>query len=110
MRVMARQADVFREDAEWLDAEATEIARGLVLESSGRTDVPLAGAARSSAAMARRVVLAVAAQRAANGRFVGFQHVDAVLALARGADRRASIDLPGQRVERRGDAAELSDG
>jgi tRNA(Ile)-lysidine synthase len=96
--VMARQADVFREDAERLDAEATEIGRDLVLETNGRTDVPLIGLS----AMGRRVVLAVLRRRA-GGRFVGFQHVEAVLAVAVGADVRAALDLPGQRLERRGD-------
>jgi tRNA(Ile)-lysidine synthase len=100
--VMARQADVFREDAERLDAEATEIGRDLVLETNGRTDVPLIGLLALPSAMGRRVVLAVLRRRA-GGRFVGFQHVEAVLATAVGAETRAALDLPGQRLERRGD-------
>jgi tRNA(Ile)-lysidine synthase len=100
--VMARQADVFREDAERLDSEATEIARDLVLQNIERSDVPLPPLLVRPPAMVRRVLLLVLRQRAA-GRFIGLQQVDQVLALATGDDRRASADLPGQRVERRGD-------
>jgi tRNA(Ile)-lysidine synthase len=99
--VMARQADVFREDAERLDAEATEIARDLVLHNIERSDIPLSPLLERPAAVARRVLLLVLRQRAA-GRFIGLQHVDRVLALATGDDERAAADLPGQRVERRG--------
>jgi tRNA(Ile)-lysidine synthase len=101
--VVARQATVFREDAEQLDAEATEIARDLVLESNGCTEVPLASLLDKPAAVVRRVLLSVLRRRA-DGRFVGLQHVDLVLALARGDESRAATDLPGQRVERRGNA------
>jgi tRNA(Ile)-lysidine synthase len=100
--VMARQADVFREDAERLDAEATEIARDLVLQSIGRSDVPLPPLLERPPAVVRRVLLLVLRSRAA-GRFVGLQHVDQALALATADDPRAAADLPGQRVERRGD-------
>lgn len=100
--VMARQADVFRDDADRLDAEATEIARDLVLQDIGRSDVPLPLLLAHPPAVARRVLLLVLRGRAA-GRFIGFQHVDQALALATGGDTRAAADLPGQRVERRGD-------
>jgi tRNA(Ile)-lysidine synthase len=104
--VMARQADLFREDAEWLDAEATEIARHLVLESNGRTDVPLTPLLSRPPALVRRVVLSALRTRA-NGRFIGLQHVEAVLDAAHGVDTRAASDLPGQRLERRGDLLSL---
>jgi hypothetical protein len=68
----------------------------------GRTDLPLTGLLALPAAMGRRVVLSVLRRRA-GGRFVGFQHVEAVMAAADGAETRAAIDLPGQRLERRGD-------
>ena len=62
--VMARQADVFREDAERLDSEATEIARDLVLQSIERSDVPLPPLLARPPAMVRRVLLLVLRQRA----------------------------------------------
>jgi hypothetical protein len=50
-------------------------------------------------------VVRAALQRQAGGRFVGFDHVEAVLALGREAATATSrakqvIDLPGQRVQR----------
>jgi tRNA(Ile)-lysidine synthase len=100
--VLARQAPLFREDAEHLDCQATEIARGLVLHTSGRTDVSVRGLVAQPPALARRILLTILREHAGE-RFVGFQHVEAVLALARGDETRGAIDLPGQRVERRGD-------
>jgi tRNA(Ile)-lysidine synthase len=101
--VIARQAAVFREDADRLDTEATETGRGLVLDSDGRTDVPLAWLLDQPPAVVRRILMSVLRRRA-NGRFVGLLHVEAALGVARGPETRAAVDLPGQRLERRGDA------
>ncbi len=104
LEVLARQAVIAREDAEWLDREATEMSRSLVLEEEGRTTVDLSALLALPPALRRRVVRA-ALQRQAGGRFVGFDHVEAVLALGREAATPATrakqvIDLPGQRVKR----------
>lgn len=100
--VMARQADLFREDAEHLDDEATEIARHLVLQNIGRTELSVSRLTGRPIALVRRIVLHVLRQRS-GGRFIGLPHVEAVLALATGPESQGAIDLPGQRVERRAD-------
>jgi tRNA(Ile)-lysidine synthase len=98
--VLARQAALSRDDAEWFDLVATETADRLVIED-GTTVVLEQGALGAlHPAIARRVVLE-ALRRAASGRFVGFDHVEAVLALGQAGS--GAIDVPGQRVEcRRG--------
>jgi tRNA(Ile)-lysidine synthase len=100
--VLARQAAIFREDAEHLDGEATEIARRLVLQSSDRSEVSVQALLAQPPALGRRILLAILRGHAGD-RFVGFQHVESVLALARDGQTRRATDLPGQRVERRGD-------
>jgi tRNA(Ile)-lysidine synthase len=115
--VLARQAVIAREDADWMENAATETSRSLVLEIDGRTVVELSALMALPSALRRRVVR-MALQRHAGGRFVGFDHVEAVLALGQGPDPRLSrktalaraagfsdrrskvIDLPGQRVKR----------
>jgi tRNA(Ile)-lysidine synthase len=118
LAVLARQAVIAREDADYLEHVATETTASLVLERDGRTVIPVASLLALPPALRRRVVRQ-ALQRRAGGRFVGFDHVDAVLALAREAveSERANgpqdtamgqangsgvwkvIDCPGQRVQ-----------
>jgi tRNA(Ile)-lysidine synthase len=104
LEVLARQAVIAREDAEWLDRMATETSRSLVLEEEGRTTVDLAALMALPPALRRRVVR-TALQRHAGDRFIGFDHVEAVLALGREAaapgliKALGPIDLPGQRVK-----------
>lgn len=95
--VLARQATLSRDDADWFEAAATEMAARLVLLEDGAVTVEQAALGALHPALARRVVLA-ALRRGAGGRFVGFEHVEAVLGLGSGA---GGIDLPGQRVELR---------
>jgi tRNA(Ile)-lysidine synthase len=98
--VLARLAVIAREDADWMESVATETSRSLVLEGVGRAVVELSALFALPPALRRRVVR-MALQRHAGGRFVGFDHVDAVLALGRDPDGVAKvIDLPGQRVKR----------
>ena len=92
--VLARQAVVSREDAEWFELVATETAARLVIEEGGAVRMEQAALDALHPAIGRRVVLA-ALRRAAAGKFVGFEHVEAVLALSR---ETGAIDLPGQRV------------
>lgn len=98
--VLARQATIARDDADWLEQAATETARALVLEEGARSSLDIAALMALPPALARRVVRAALA-RAAGRRFLGFDHVEAVLALAETAPPGAeTIDLPGQRVKR----------
>ncbi len=97
--VLARQAAIAREDADWLEQAATESARSLVLEEETGISVDAAGLRKLHPALARRVVHAVL-KRIAGRRFVGFDHVDAVLRLQRRTEE--VIDLPGLRVKQSG--------
>jgi tRNA(Ile)-lysidine synthase len=104
--VLARQATLAREDAEWLEQVATETAPSLVLEDvSGAVTVDIGPLLALPPALGRRV-LRLALTRHAGGRFLGFAHVDAALALARAPvgpstkKQPVVIDLPGQRVKR----------
>ena len=94
--VLARQADLSRDDAEWFAMVATETAGRLVLADEDGLTVEQAALVALHPAIARRVVLA-ALKQVAGGRFVGAEHVEAVLALA-GETGSRGIDLPGQRV------------
>jgi tRNA(Ile)-lysidine synthase len=99
--VLARQAALSRDDAEWFEMVATETAARLVIEDGAVVQVERAALGALHAALARRVVL-VALRRAAGGRFVGFEHVEIALGLSQ-APGSGAVDLPGQRVEcRRG--------
>jgi tRNA(Ile)-lysidine synthase len=98
--VLARQAALSRDDAEWFDIVATETAARLVIEEGTIVTLEPAALQALHPAIGRRVVLD-ALRRAAQGRFVGFDHVEAVMALS--AAGVGAADLPGQRVEcRRG--------
>jgi hypothetical protein len=94
--VLARQADLSRDDAEWFAIVATETAGRLVLEEEDGLAIEQAALAALHPAIGRRVVLA-ALRRVSGGRFVGAEHVEAVLALGAAAGS-GGIDLPGQRV------------
>lgn len=99
--VLAREAAIARDDAEWLEQEAIEAERSCVPSDSGTLglDAPALRLLHPSVA---RGVIRRALVGSGPGRFVNFEHVDAVLDLVRhGA--RGGVDLPGQRVERRDD-------
>jgi tRNA(Ile)-lysidine synthase len=99
--VLAREAAVARDDEDRLQAEAVDLARSIVLTTTGgKTELDAAALSSLHPALAARVVRAALA-RQAPGRFIGFDHVDRVLACAQGTHRGA-IDLPGQRAVRRG--------
>ena len=105
--VLARAAELARQDEDFLQAEAIKLAARVVLSDvTVRLDVPgLAGAPR---ALSSRVVQA-ALQRFAGPKSIHFDHVDRLLALA--ADQAGSesgaISLPGQTAVRVGDTIVL---
>jgi tRNA(Ile)-lysidine synthase len=95
--VLARNAAIARENAAWLDAEAAQ-AWTRAARSDGHSvvlDCPVLSG--EPPALARRVALR-ALETASAGRFVGFDHVEALLSMVRGEARRAA-DFPGVRVE-----------
>jgi tRNA(Ile)-lysidine synthase len=104
--VLARQAALSRDDADWFETVATETAARLVIEDGAAVTLAQDALGALHPAIARRVVLD-ALRRAASagsgrksgrgGAFVGFDHVEAVLALGQAGS--GAIDAPGQRVE-----------
>ena len=100
-RVLAREAAVAREDEDRLQQEAIDFARSIVLSrTGGKTELDAVGLRSLHPALAARVARhALSAE--APSRFIGFDHVAALLQLAAGSEGDA-IDLPGQRAVRRG--------
>jgi tRNA(Ile)-lysidine synthase len=94
---ISRAAALIREDSQWLEALgeerfhtlARETGDGLVLDVSRLVETP--------PPVLRRVLLR--AMRAAGGREIGLEHVEAVTALLNGA--QGGVDVPGTRVELR---------
>jgi tRNA(Ile)-lysidine synthase len=102
--VLARQAALSRDDADWFDRVATETATRLVIEEGTAVTLEAAALRALHPAVGRRVVLAALRRTAGVGRrgagraaFVGFDHVEAVMAVALTAS--GAVDVPGQRVE-----------
>ncbi len=104
VEVLAREAAIAREDEERLHEEAIAVLDGVVLgeeaASSGTVEVELEWLNSLSPALASRVVREVLG-RVAPGRFTGFEHVERLLALARGEGSGDSLSLPGAQAVRR---------
>jgi tRNA(Ile)-lysidine synthase len=96
--VLARQAAIARDDADWLEQAATESARSLVLEGETGVSVDAEGLRKLHPALARRVIHGLLT-RTAGRRFIGFDHVDAVSRITGDGE---TIDLPGLRVKQIG--------
>ena len=98
--VLAREADIARSDADWLDGAANRIASTFVSNKEGIVSVDVEALASQPKALARRVAKSALEQVAQ--RAIGFDHIERFLGLARqsGLDR-AEADFPGCRVERR---------
>ena len=100
-RVLAREAAVAREDEDRLQQEAIDFAASIVLtRKSGKTELDAASLRSLHPALAARVARHALAAEAAT-RFIGFDHVAALLQLTGGSEGDA-VDLPGQRAVRRG--------
>ena len=110
--VLARDASIARDDADWLDEAANAAAAEIVQYkegpldaggdfAGGRFEVDAARLAAAHAALARRVALQVLER--AGGRRVGFDHVERLRRLAEiEGTTSVAADFPGCRVERRG--------
>ncbi len=97
VRVLARDAALARDDAAVLDALAGSALDRIGNEEGGAFRLNCAMLADEPPAIARRVV-ALALGRLAGCRFVGFEHLDRIVALASRAS--GQILLPGARVDR----------
>ena len=104
--VLDREAAIAREDAEFFDGAAAEALRRLATKVPGGLAFPAEALLTEPRAIARRVVRQ-AQQTVSRGAFIGFDTVDAFLAFAASGER-GPLDLPGHRIERRGDRILLS--
>lgn len=96
--VLAREADLARDEEAWLESSAIEMAASVVLSNNGsHTRLDAAALHKAPAPLARRIVRGVLVEVEDAG-FAGFEHVEAVRALEPGQ----ALDLPGVHVERRG--------
>jgi tRNA(Ile)-lysidine synthase len=98
---LARAAGLAREDEEFLDGLAIESAGSIVLLESDGVAVDIAGLTALAPALASRVARK-ALSAAAPDRFIGFQHIDDLLDLARTGAEGAAVTLPGVTAIRRG--------
>jgi tRNA(Ile)-lysidine synthase len=98
VNVLAREADLARDEEAWLEKSAIELVPSVVLSKDGaHTRLDAAALQQAPAPLARRIVRGVLVEVEDAG-FAGFEHVDAVLGLEPGQ----ALDLPGVHVERRG--------
>lgn len=103
--VLAREAAVARDEEAFLEAQAAEVeVRTVRTPAAGDEETVVLdaeGLAATPPALARRVIRR-ALGRLAPARFVGVEHVEAVLDLLGPELPGGGIDLPGQRAERVG--------
>jgi tRNA(Ile)-lysidine synthase len=106
--VLAREAAIARDDEDHLHAEAIKLAATVVLEKSDDERVQLdADALRSLVPALAARVARIALEVRANGRFIGFEHIDRFLEFVRAGTAGAALSLPGQQATHRGTRVEL---
>lgn len=98
--VLDREAAIARDDAEFLDRAAGRAADRLITLTADGVEIDVDALCGEAPAIARRVIRD-AQRMASGGRFVGFEAVEAVLALAV-STFSGPLDLPGHRVNRLG--------
>jgi tRNA(Ile)-lysidine synthase len=111
--VLAREAEIARQDEDRLQREAIDLLDLIVLRSetgiSGEVEaveLDTRALCAQHPALAVRIVR-MALERVAPGRFVGFDHVERLLELARDPRGGGALSLPGQHAERRGETLVL---
>jgi tRNA(Ile)-lysidine synthase len=98
--VLARDAAISRDDAAWIEAEAVRAWDRTARSSVDGIELDCAALSAEPPALARRIALH-ALEAASAGRFVGFDHAEALLAMVRG-EVTGAADFPGVRAERAG--------
>ncbi len=99
--VLAREATIARQDEEYLESRAIDLAPSIVLRTECGIELDTAALRTLPPALATRVVRQALGATAA-GRFIGFQHIERVLDLAAAESRDgAAVALPGQVARRR---------
>ena len=104
--VLAREAAIARDDEGRLQAEAIDLAASVVLRNRDGAQVEVKALTSLHPALAARVAR-IALSRLAAERFLGFDHIDALLEFARSGAPGAALSLPGQQAVHRGDRLEL---
>ena len=104
--VLAREAELAREDADWLDAAANQVAGRVVVVQEDAVEIVPGGLEGVAAPLVRRIVRG-ALGTFADGRFIGFDHVEALLGMVRNREGDV-LSLPGQRAVRAGDRIQLT--
>jgi len=101
VQILAREAELARRDEDFLQQQAIDLARQIVLSENG-SEIRLAAAALRAAhpALSSRVARAVL-ERFSGGRALALEHVDGLLDLARRCSDGA-VALPGQAAVRVG--------
>jgi tRNA(Ile)-lysidine synthase len=110
--VLAREAAIARDDEARLSVEAIDLARSIVLQTSGPNErgavVRIEAAALTSLPAALRARVArIALEQGAPGRFAGYGQVERLIAFARSAPAGSAMSLPGQQAVRAGAFVEL---
>ncbi len=99
--VLGREAAIARADEACLQGHAIEVARSVVLTTERGIEVDAAALLSLDPAIASRVAR-IALTDGGSSRFVGFRHVEALLALA-GRRSGSTVSLPGGEARRTGD-------
>jgi len=94
VQVLCREAEIARVDADYLESEAQVAFGGLVSQRGGVLDVDAGGLLEAPPALAWRVARA-ALRQAGGGRFVGYEAVQRLLALARNGPGLSVLQFPG---------------
>jgi tRNA(Ile)-lysidine synthase len=101
VEVLARESAIAREDEAYLQSAAIELARSVVLASEDIIEIDASALRSLHPAVASRVVR-IALARLGSGRYIGFDHVEGVLSLAR-LPEASALSLPGQQARRIGE-------
>jgi tRNA(Ile)-lysidine synthase len=106
--VLAREADIAREDEEFLSQVAIDLAPGIVLSTTRGIELNIELVADVHPTVASRLVRE-ALERAAPGRFFGREHIRSVLGLMAAAEG-AAVSVPGITARREGPRLVLGGG
>ena len=106
VRTLSREAEIAREDADYLDALVIRAQAAVIRPQADGIVIDVPALRACPAPLARRIVR-TATQLAAPDHFIGFDAVDAVLELTDKLCETRRVDVPGQRVERCGETIVL---
>jgi tRNA(Ile)-lysidine synthase len=107
VEILDREAAIAREDADYLDAGARAAAARLISKSARGVELDAATLLAEPPAVRRRVIRLAQQMAAGPATFVGFDAGEAVLRFLV-SKRTGQLDLPGHRVNRRGNLVVLT--